>query len=85
MQISGGLFLYNSLLQNFVQLLPVTSTLKFDICPIHLARPLCSAWALPPSRHLEIASRKKFRSIIEFTSFISLFSQVVMSYPLPNV
>lgn len=49
MQISGGLFLYNSPLQNFVQQLPITSTLKFDLCHIHLARPLCSAWALPPS------------------------------------
>lgn len=68
MQISGGLFLYNSPLQNFVQQLPITSTLKFDLCHIHLARPLCSAWALPPSRHLEIASRKKFRSIILFPS-----------------
>lgn len=35
--------------------------------------------------HLEISSRNKAGAIVEFTFFISLFSQVVPSYLLSNV
>ncbi|XP_036153503.1 protein phosphatase 1 regulatory subunit 14D isoform X1 [Myotis myotis] len=34
------------LFQNFVQQIPVTSTLNSDLCHVNVARPLCSAWIL---------------------------------------
>ena len=81
----GGLFLHNSLLSRTCQF-TATSAPNSDLCYINLVWPLCSAWDLPLCSEVwETAFRMKPRTVVEFISFISLLSQVVLSYLLPKV
>ena len=80
MQISGGLFLHHSLL---CRTLATSSHLSPEFWYLSYQFSMTTVLCLgspSPLCGLEIASRKKSRTIIEFTSFISFLSQVVLSY-----